>query len=183
MGTAALRQGGERAQPHALEAGAGLRSGCEARSEYGEPLAPEQPDNRTLGSSILFTSRLYRRHMPFTPPSWAHSIAKQQLVHRHIASCEYGYLWLEWGGDRMGVWDYIENSGEFPDSSFWAMDWFGTMPGKRGRRLPGDHVLTGLPAIFPTSMATRSSCSSRSAAMRDRRSSIASWCVLKDAFF
>ena len=43
----------------------------------------------------------------------------------------------------MGVWDYIKNSGDFPDSRNWAMDWVGMMPGKRGsRRLLGDHVLT-----------------------------------------
>jgi FAD dependent oxidoreductase len=144
----------------ALEAGADMRTGREARREYHESLAPETPDNRTLGSSILFTSRLYRRRMPFTPPSWARKITREQLVHRRIESWEYGYWWIEWGGDKdiiqdnerirfellsivMGVWDYIKNSGEFPDSSFWAMDWVGMMPGKRGsRRLLGDHVLT-----------------------------------------
>ena len=144
----------------ALEAGADMRTGREARSEYNESLAPETPDNRTLGSSILFTSRLYRRAMPFTAPVWARKITREQLVHRKIESWEYGYWWIEWGGDKdiiednerirfellsivMGVWDYIKNSGDFPDSSFWAMDWVGMMPGKRGsRRLLGDHVLT-----------------------------------------
>ena len=63
-----------------LEAGADMRSGREARSEYDEPLAPEQPDNRTLGSSVLFTSRLYHEAMPFTAPSWARKVNRQQLV-------------------------------------------------------------------------------------------------------
>ncbi len=143
-----------------LEAGADMRTGREARSEYGEPLAPAEPDNRTLGSSILFTSRLYHEAMPFTPPSWARKISKQQLLHRKIDTWEYGYWWIEWGGDKdiitdneriryellaivMGIWDYIKNSGDFPDSRNWAMDWVGMMPGKRGsRRLLGDHVLT-----------------------------------------
>jgi hypothetical protein len=142
-----------------LEAGAEMRTGREARAEYGESLAPEQPDNRTLGSSILFTSRLYHNPMPFTPPAWARKITREQLLHRPITSWEYGYWWIEWGGDRdivadserirfellsivMGVWDYIKNSGAFPDSSHWAMDWVGMMPGKRGsRRLTGDYVL------------------------------------------
>jgi hypothetical protein len=144
----------------ALEAGADMRTGREGRGEYNESLAPEAPDDRTLGSSILFTSRLYRRHMPFTPPSWARKIAREQLIHRRIDSWEYGYWWIEWGGDKdiiednerirfellsivMGVWDYIKNSGEFADSGFWAMDWVGMMVGKRGsRRLLGDYVLT-----------------------------------------
>jgi len=144
----------------ALEAGADMRTGREARSEYNEPLAPEQPDNRTLGSSILFTSKLHRTPMPFTPPKWARKIGKQQLLQRGVNNWEYGYWWIEWGGDKdiiaenerirfellaivMGVWDYIKNSGDYPDSRFWAMDWVGMMPGKRGsRRLLGDHVLT-----------------------------------------
>ena len=158
----------------ALEAGADMRTGREASSEYNESLAPETPDNRTLGSSILFTSRLYHRHMPFTAPSWARKITREQLVHRKIDSWEYGYWWIEWGGDKdiiednerirfellsivMGVWDYIKNSGDFPDSSFWAMDWIGMMPGKRGsRRLLGDHVLTQqnlMAGSFPDAVA------------------------------
>jgi hypothetical protein len=142
-----------------LEAGAEMRSGREGRAEFGEALAPENPGNRTLGSSILFTSRLYHNPMPFTPPVWARKITKEQLRHRPITSWEYGYWWIEWGGDHdviadserirfellaivMGVWDYIKNSGEFPDSRHWAMDWVGMMPGKRGsRRLIGDYVL------------------------------------------
>ncbi len=143
-----------------LEAGADMRTGREARAEYGESLAPEKADGDTLGSSILFTSRLYRNPVPFTPPKWARKITREQLVHRKITSWEYGYWWIEWGGDRdvvsdnerirfellsivMGVWDYIKNSGDFPDSKLWGMDWVGMMPGKRGsRRLLGDHVLT-----------------------------------------
>jgi len=143
----------------ALEAGADMRSGREARREFDEPLAPAEPDNRTLGSSVLFTSRLYRTPMPFAPPAWARKIGKEQLLHRGIQSWEYGYWWIEWGGDHdivadnerirfellsivMGVWDYIKNSGDFPDSKYWAMDWVGMMPGKRGsRRLLGDHIL------------------------------------------
>ena len=142
-----------------LEAGAEMRTGREARAEYGESLAPEEPDNRTLGSSILFTSRLHRQPMPFTAPAWARKVTKEQLLHRPIKSWEYGYWWIEWGGNKdiisdnerirfellsivMGVWDYIKNSGDYPDSRYWAMDWVGMMPGKRGsRRLTGDYIL------------------------------------------
>ena len=135
---------------------------------------PEKPDNRTLGSSILFTSRLYHKPMPFTPPTWARKITKEQLKHRPITSWEYGYWWIEWGGDHeviadnerirfellsivMGVWDYIKNSGDFPDSKHWAMDWVGMMPGKRGsRRLVGDYLLTQqdlMQSSFPDAVA------------------------------
>jgi hypothetical protein len=151
-----------------------MRNGREARAEFGESLAPETTENRTLGSSILFTSRLYHNPMPFTAPSWARKITKEQLKHRPITSWEYGYWWIEWGGDHeviadnerirfellsivMGVWDYIKNSGDFPDSKHWAMDWVGMMPGKRGsRRLVGDYLLKQqdlMKSTFPDSVA------------------------------
>jgi hypothetical protein len=143
-----------------LEARAEVRCGREARSEFNESLAPEYADNQTLGSSILFTSRDYHRPMPFKPPTWARRITKEQLIHRPINSWEYGYWWIEWGGNLdtisdnerirfellsilMGVWDYVKNSGQFPEAANFAMDWVGMMPGRRGsRRLVGDHILT-----------------------------------------
>jgi hypothetical protein len=146
----------------AVEAGAQFRTGREARTEFKESLAPETADEETLGSSILFTSRLYRKAMPFTPPKWARKVTKEHLKFRKVGpeNWEYGYWWIEWGGNKdvirdneriryellsivTGVWDYIKNSGDFPDSANWAMDWVGMMPGKRGsRRLVGDVMVT-----------------------------------------
>jgi hypothetical protein len=143
-----------------LEAGAEMRVGREARAEFGESLAPERGDDLTLGSSILFTSRDYRKPMPFTPPRWARKVTREHVRMRRINSWEYGYWWIAWGGDHdtihhqqrirfellsivLGVWDYIKNSGDHPSSATWAMDWVGFLPGKRGsRRLVGDHLLT-----------------------------------------
>ncbi|MBC8164545.1 MAG: FAD-dependent oxidoreductase, partial [Bryobacteraceae bacterium] len=145
-----------------LEAGAEFRSGRETRSEFNESLAPEVADKETLGSSILFTSQLHRKPMPFSPPKWSRKVTKEDFKYRKVGpeNWEYGYWWVEWGGSidtirdnerirfellaiTMGVWDYIKNSGEFPDSANWALNWVGMMPGKRGsRRLVGDHVLT-----------------------------------------
>jgi hypothetical protein len=159
-----------------LEAGAEMRTGREARAEFNESLAPERTDEETLGSSILFTSKLYRKTMPFAAPKWARKITKEQLKFRKVGpeNWEYGYWWIEWGGNKdiirdnerirfellsivMGVWDYIKNSGDYPDSANYALDWVGMMPGKRGsRRLVGDHILTQhdlMSATFPDSVA------------------------------
>lgn len=143
----------------ALEAGADYRTGREGRAEFGESLAPEKPDGQTQGSSILFTSRIYPRPMPFRPPKWARKVTAEHLRHRKITTWEYGYWWIEWGGHLntirdneriryellsivMGVWDYIKNSGDFPDSANFALDWVGMMPGKReSRRVLGDYLL------------------------------------------
>ncbi len=143
-----------------LEAGAEMRSGREAKSEFNESLGLDKADQGTLGSSILFTARDFGKPMPFTPPKWARKIDKEMLRFRRIRSWEYGYWWIEWGGDTdtirdnerirfellsilLGIWDHIKNSGEHPSSANWAMDWLGMVPGKRGsRRLIGDYTLT-----------------------------------------
>lgn len=143
-----------------IEAGAEFRTGRETRNEFGESLAPEVADKETLGSSILFTSRLYRKRIPLTPPKWSRKVTREHLIKRPIRSWEYGYWWIEWGGSHdtirdnerirfellsivMGVWDYIKNSGDHPEADFYGLDWIGMMPGKRGsRRLVGDHILT-----------------------------------------
>lgn len=143
-----------------LEAGADMRTGREAKSEFNETLALNKADNETLGSSILFTARDFGKPIKFTPPKWARKVTKEMLRFRGIKTWEYGYWWIEWGGDldtirdnerirfellaiTMGIWDYIKNSGAHPTSANWAMDWLSMVPGKRGsRRIVGDHILT-----------------------------------------
>jgi hypothetical protein len=142
------------------EAGADYRMGREGREEYGESLACSSADACTLGSSILLTARHYDAPQPFYSPSWTRKFTKQDLKHRAIYSYEYGYWWFEWGGQKdvikdnevirhellriaYGIWDYVKNSGDHPDSANWALDWVGAIPGKReSRRLLGPHVLT-----------------------------------------
>ena len=146
----------------ALEAGATIRWGHESRDEFRESLAFPVATRETLGSSVLFTGRDYGKPMPYKAPSWARKITAEQLKHRPISktSWEYGYWWIEWGGETdtirdnerirfellsivTGVWDYIKNSGNYPEAETWAMDWVGMMPGKReSRRIEGDHILT-----------------------------------------
>ncbi len=143
-----------------VEAGAELRHGREARSDHDEPLAQPRADRQTQGSSVLFTARDCGKPMPFTPPTWARKVTRDQLKFRGITSWEYGYWWIEWGGQLdtvrdherirgellaivLGVWDYIKNSGDHPSSANWALSWLGMVPGKReSRRLLGDHILT-----------------------------------------
>lgn len=146
-------------------AGAAFIHGREGRSQFSEMLAPEEADNKTLGSTLLFMARKHDRPMPFTPPPWARKISAGDMVNREWAivgeefSYEYGFWWLEWGGQvdtikdnesirdellaiLFGVWDYVKNKGDFAAEN-WALDWFGVVPGKReSRRFIGQHVLT-----------------------------------------
>jgi hypothetical protein len=142
------------------EAGADSTVGREARTDYGESLALPVADRQTLGSSILFTARKYDTPQPFRAPAWVRRFQKHEFKFRPIEGFEYGYWWAEWGGQldtlkdnpairhellriALGVWDYVKNSGDHPDSAHWALDWVGALPGKReSRRFLGPHVLT-----------------------------------------
>ncbi|HEY8743846.1 MAG TPA: FAD-dependent oxidoreductase, partial [Chloroflexota bacterium] len=160
-----------------VEAGAEYRMGREGRDEYGEDLAwVTEADHQTLGSSILFTARKHDRAMPFRAPRWARTYRTcEELPFRPHRDFEYGYWWIEWGGqldtiadnDRirheltritLGVWNHIKNSGWHPESANWALEWVAAIPGKReSRRLVGPHVLTqgDLQAgtVFPDAVA------------------------------
>jgi hypothetical protein len=108
------------------EAGADFRMGREARAEYGERHAPEVADRKTLGSTILFMARRHARPMPFTAPEWARHFDEGDLRLRSHREFEYGYWWMEWGGEldtirdndrirhellriALGVWDHVKN--------------------------------------------------------------------------
>jgi hypothetical protein len=148
-----------------VETGAPFREGREDREAFGESLAVEKADQRRLGSSILFMARKHDRPMPFTPPTWARRFTETDLRLRPHAAIsydlglEYGYWWIEWGGELdtirdnerirdellaivMGVWDHIKNGGPH-GADCWALEWFGFVPGKReSRRFVGQYTLT-----------------------------------------
>lgn len=143
----------------AAACGARCMRGREGRDVYGESLAPEKSDLKTMGNSILLFARKHPQPMPFRAPSWARSFADADFKYRPIHSYEYGYWWIELGGELdtikdnqklryellrvvLGVWDYLKNSGKHSDSANWALDWVGMIPGKReSRRIAGDHVM------------------------------------------
>lgn len=149
----------------ATAVGAACLEGREDRVSYGEALAQPVADKKRLGSTLLFMARKHDRPMPFIPPPWARKFTEHDLRLRPHATgdvdygLEYGFWWIEWGGDLdtvrenervrdellaivMGIWDHIKNGGDH-GAEHWALDWFGVVPGKReSRRLLGRHVLT-----------------------------------------
>jgi hypothetical protein len=143
-------------------AGAAFRVGAEAKSEFGEGLAPDQPENTLLGHSLYFYSRDTGQPVTYVPPSFALQDITAIPRFRELRITDSGcrLWWLEYGGDRdtvyeteeikwelwkvaYGVWDYIKNSGKFPDAETLTLEWVGTIPGKReSRRFEGDVLLT-----------------------------------------
>lgn len=143
----------------AARAGAECMQGREAKSEWGESLGQEKADLKTMGNSILFMSQKHDRQMPYSPPQWARKYTVKDFVHRKINSFEFGYWWIELGGMEdavkdgqkirhdllsvvYGIWDYIKNSGNHPESENWALSWVGMLNGKReSRRIVGDYIM------------------------------------------
>lgn len=142
-------------------AGAQYRLGREARSEFGEPWAPESADAITLGSTLLFYTKDVGYPVKYVPPAFAKDIAKTSIpMRRVIRSGDSGcfYWWIEWGGELdtihenerirdelwsviYGIWDYIKNSGNYEAEQL-TLEWVGAIPGKREyRRFVGDYML------------------------------------------
>lgn len=148
-----------------VEANAPFRRGREGKHEYDESLAQDKADEKALGSTLLFQARDVGYPVQFTPPEWARVIDEEDLTFRPHADgkvdrgLEYGYWWVEWGGEldtikdnevirdellaiMLGVWDHIKNRGDH-GADHWALDWFGFLPGKReSRRFIGQYVLS-----------------------------------------
>ncbi|VGO18310.1 FAD-dependent oxidoreductase [Pontiella sulfatireligans] len=146
-------------------AGAEYRTGREGRDEFGESFAPEKPDGWTMGDTILMMTKKMDKPVPFRPPSYAipfdHVKAAQTGKHsRIVKQVVEGFWWVEVGSDFdiiadrevnrhklmayfYGIWDYVKNSGDFPEAENIALDWIGSIPGRReSRRFMGDHILT-----------------------------------------
>lgn len=146
----------------AFLAGAAFRMGAEGREEFGEKMAPAQPQHTLLGHSMYFYSKDVGRPVTFVPPAFALKDIRSIPRFRELKVSDSGcrLWWLEYGGDcdtvydterikwelwhvAYGVWDYIKNSGEFPEAETLTLEWMGTVPGKReSRRFEGDVMLT-----------------------------------------
>jgi hypothetical protein len=143
-------------------AGAAFRMGAENREEFGEKFAPDQEYGELLGHSIYFYSKDTGKPVKYIAPSYALADITKIPRFKSFNAKEFGckLWWLEYGG-RMdtvhesenikqelwkvvyGVWNYIKNSGEFPEAETMTLEWVGNIPGKReSRRFEGDYMLT-----------------------------------------
>jgi len=142
-------------------AGGAFRIGVESRSEFGELFAPEHSTRELLGHSIYFYSKDAGRPVRYIAPSFALKDITTIPRWRDLRVSDTGcrLWWLEWGGSldtiheseqikwelwrvAYGVWDFIKNSGRFPDAANLTLEWIGTIPGKReSRRFEGDYMI------------------------------------------
>lgn len=107
-------------------AGAANRTGSEGRCEFNEPTAPEEPNNDTMGNTLMFHAVNRGEPVKFVKPSWANTYSEEDLIERpHVdavraqkdgggivqteeassgalpefSNVDAGYWWIELGGD------------------------------------------------------------------------------------
>ncbi len=140
--------------------GAKFRVGREAKDEFKETLAQNEPDSHTMGMSCLLQAREMDSPQKFIPPSWAKSYPSEEDFPKrgHQMGWSQNFWWVELGGmdnsiadteklrDELlktifGVWDHMKNHGDHGVENF-AVDWVGFLPGKReSRRYVGDYII------------------------------------------
>ena len=144
-----------------FQAGAAFRMGAESAEEFDEGFAPSQEYGELLGHSMYFMSKDIGKPVEFVAPSYALKDITKIPRYRKFNVKDHGcwLWWIEYGGrlDTVhetetikwelwkviyGVWDYIKNSGKFPEAENLTLEWVGQIPGKReSRRFVGHYML------------------------------------------
>ena len=143
--------------------GAEYMLGRESKTVFGESLAPDKSDRKTMGMSLMIQAHETDRKISFIPPEWAYTYHTDEEMHNKPHDClekiNTNFYWIELGGEQdsihdteeirdellkiaFGVWDHIKNQGEHGADN-WELDWIGFLPGKReSRRYVGDYIMT-----------------------------------------
>ena len=150
-----------------LLSGAKFRIGRESKDEFGEFWAQDKPDSHTMGHSLLFETEDTDHEVIFKAPDYAHDISKLEFI-KHLDNPknfrqinDKGFEWTyEYGGQvdiledhddielelrklTYGIWDYVKNSGKFPDAKNRKLKRVYAKAGSReSRRFIGDYILT-----------------------------------------
>lgn len=142
--------------------GAPFRIGAESRDEFNEAFAPSVSYGELLGHSLYFYTKDTGKPVKYHAPAFALDDIKKIPRFKSFNTQEYGcnLWWIEFGGrlDTVydtecikwelwkvvyGVWNYIKNSGKFPDADPLTLEWVGMIPGKReSRRFEGDYLIS-----------------------------------------
>lgn len=148
-------------------AGASYRIGAEDKEEHLELFAPDKDEyGELLGHSIFFYMKDTGKLVSYVAPDFAlknvEEAIPKMMKPEYFNTGHHGckYWWLEYGGriDTIhdteiikyelwkvvyGIWDYIKNSGKYPEAVNYTLEWVGVIPGKReSRRFKGHYMLT-----------------------------------------
>jgi len=149
-------------------AGATYRIGAEEREEFDEKFAPDKDIyGEKLGHTLFFYTKKTPNPVKFVAPDFAltkefiekeiYRIKNPNYFNPMAIGCKY--WWIEYGGRldtildteeikyklwsvAYGIWDYIKNSGKFPEADDMTLEWVGLFPGKReSRRFVGPYMI------------------------------------------
>lgn len=142
--------------------GADYMLGREAKDTFHEKIAPDQADSYVIPSTLTFYSHDTGAPVKFIPPDDAADIAGSGVLERR--NIPHNKLNMQWWyeGDGAkdqvkqreeimddhhalvyGIWNYIKNSGKYPEAETYDLDYVAMIPGVREyRRLCGDVILT-----------------------------------------
>ena len=157
-------------------AGADHRYGREAHTEFGEAWekhgdlwSPKTPDNRVLGTSVLWNSEQTGERSDFPDVSWAMLVAKGHSAIKGEWYWEYSAQDLHQIKDAEHIRDHMlraiygsfANAKRDPKNATVALKWVAYVAGKReSRRLMGDYIYTQADMLkrrrFPDAVVTES---------------------------
>ena len=139
-------------------AGVDFRYGRESRHEfdegwdrYGELWSPEKPDDRVMGSSVLWRSTEADRAVSFPAVPWAMPVAKDHEATNGEWYWEYSANDLHQVNDAEQIRDHMlraiygsfANAKKHPKNARKQLEWVSHLVGKReSRRLMGDYIYT-----------------------------------------
>ena len=139
-------------------AGAEFRQGRESHQEFGEKWdkhgdlwSPEVPDQRVMGTSVLWNAEKTKQRHEFPAVPWAKPVAKDHVATAGEWYWEYSDNDLDQVKDAEQIRDHVlraiygcfANAKEHPKNATWKLKWVAHIGGKReSRRLIGDHIYT-----------------------------------------
>jgi hypothetical protein len=137
-------------------AGADFRYGRESRNEFGEGWeehgelwSPEKPDNRVMGSSVLWNSQRLDKPIGFPAVPWAVDVANGHAAINGEWQWEFSNNELHQIDDAEEIRDHMfraiygsfSNAKKNPENANVALKWVAHIAGKReSRRLMGDYI-------------------------------------------
>jgi len=150
-------------------AGAAYRIGAEDTDEFDEKFAPDKESyGEKLGHTLFFYTKKTSNPVTFVAPEFAltkefvedeiYRVKNPNYFNPMAIGCKY--WWIEYGGRldtihdteeikyklwgvAYGIWDYIKNSGKFPEAETMTLEWVGLFPGKReSRRFVGPYMIS-----------------------------------------
>lgn len=137
-------------------AGAEFREGREAHSEFGEQWekhgdlwSPEKPDQKIMGTSVLWNSQTLKNPSSFPEVPWAMPVAGKHQAIKGEWYWEYSHNDLDQVDDAEQIRDHMlraiygsfSNAKKHPKNATVKLQWVAYVGGKReSRRIMGDHI-------------------------------------------